>query len=171
MRVHFPAGVSGLSLLQSVRTSCGPHPNSYAMSTRESLPGDKANKAWNWTLVPSSAEVANEWSCTYTAPYMPSWQAQKQTDFYTVQLYQVIVWNCPNSAHYVMGLECSYKIKHTPTCSVVATSITCEITIHKLISQAPFTRAAFWFMKCTFPEDGSDRQRDMIEHRSFAVHW
>jgi hypothetical protein len=76
----------GFSLLQNVQTGSGTHQAFSLMGTAVMWPGREAQH-----LPPSSAEVKNEWSCTFTLPYMPSWRGQGQLYFFVLPV-QVITF-------------------------------------------------------------------------------
>jgi hypothetical protein len=60
-RVRFPAEAGNFSLHHSVQNGSGTHPTFYPMGTEDSFPGGKADHS-----PPSSAEVKNAWSYTFT---------------------------------------------------------------------------------------------------------
>jgi hypothetical protein len=62
--VRFPAGSGKFSLHHRFQNGSGPHPASYSMGTRGSIPGGEAATH----SPPSSAEVKNAWSYTSTPP-------------------------------------------------------------------------------------------------------
>jgi len=62
------------------------------------LPRGKLARAWCNHSHPSSAEVKNGWSCTFSSPFMPSWRVQRQ-------LYVVSCLRC--------GILCTVNTQHT----------------------------------------------------------
>jgi len=66
--VLFPAGVGIRSLLQTVQTGYGGHPNSYSVGTWGSFVGDKAAVACTWPPISISFRIKNTWSCNPSPP-------------------------------------------------------------------------------------------------------
>jgi hypothetical protein len=66
--VQFPAGVGNSSLRHRVQTDSGVHPVSYSIGIRVSYPGGKMEGREADHSPPSSADVKNAWSYTFTAP-------------------------------------------------------------------------------------------------------
>lgn len=66
LRNHWSLHQTNLSLLRSIKTNSGTHPDSYSMGNGGSLPGSKVQKVCS--PLESSAKAKNEWCYTSMLP-------------------------------------------------------------------------------------------------------
>jgi hypothetical protein len=78
--VDFPSRGKIFSFTQRADRLCG-HPDVYPMDTGGFLPGNKADRPWNWPLPLYGAEVENALICTTSSPHvLVGWSVIKHRD-------------------------------------------------------------------------------------------
>ena len=147
--VHFPAGVSGLSLLQCVHTICGTHPTSYEWVQGDLYPEIKRPGR----EIGHSFRLVQRLRISGAVPTLPPicLQGRRRNKLtlvsyscldratlsrYCLKLFQ----QCALYNDFRLFLQNQTTLQRD---SVASTSITSEISIYKLIRQTPFTTAAF----------------------------
>jgi hypothetical protein len=84
-RVELPAGAEKFSLRHHVKIGSGAHPGSYPLGTGDSFPGVKWPGREAHHSPPSSAEVKNVWSYTFTPQYVfIAWCLVKYRNYFTL---------------------------------------------------------------------------------------